>query len=106
MILLILCERIILGAFVPDEVVGCEVGLRDFVEDQGKLVEVSTSLELLLLDRWFLKHMFNSRGDPLNSSLLLRGRPGIQHPVPATLAWDLFLTEVALLGYCKRLPRQ
>ena len=50
-VLLVLRERIVLGAFVPDEVVGCEVGLRDFVEDQGKLVEVSTSVGLLLLDR-------------------------------------------------------
>ena len=105
-ILLVLRERIVLGAFVPDKVVGCEVGLRDFVEDQGKLVEVSTSLGLLLLDRWPFKHKFNSQGDPLNSSLLHRGRPGIQPLVPATLAWDLFLTEVALLGYCKHLPRQ
>ena len=104
-ILLILCEGLVLGAFVPDEVVGCEVGLRDFVEDQGKLVEVSTSLGLMLLDRWLFKHEFNSQGDPLNSSLLHQGRPGIQSPVPATLAWDLFLTEVALLGCCKRLPR-
>ena len=105
-ILLILCEGFVLGAFVPDKVVGCEVGLRDFVEDQSKLVEVSTSLRLLLLDRRLFRDKFDSQGDPLNSSPLHRGRPGIQPPLPATLAWDLCLTEVALLGYCKHPPRQ
>ena len=85
-ILLILCERFVLGAFVPDKVVGCEVGLRDFVEDQSKLVEVSTSILLLLLDRRLFEDKFNSQGDPLNSSLLHRGPPDIQHPLPATHA--------------------
>lgn len=55
---------------MPDKVVGCKVGLRDFVENQSELVGVSTSLGLLLLDRWLFKHIFDSQGDPLSSSLL------------------------------------
>ena len=43
-ILLILCEGFFLGAFVPDKVVRCKIRLRDFVENQSELVEVSTSL--------------------------------------------------------------
>ena len=61
-VLLILCERFFLGAFVPDKVVGCKVGLRDFVEDQCKLVGVSTSFRLLLLDRWLFKAQIRLTG--------------------------------------------
>ena len=34
---------------MPNKVVGCQLGLRDFVEDQGKLVIVSNSLALITI---------------------------------------------------------
>ena len=49
MILLVLCKGIFLGAVMPNKVVGCQLGLRDFVEDQGKLVIVSNSLALITI---------------------------------------------------------
>lgn len=47
-----LCKGFGLGAIVPDEVVGCQLGLRDFVEDQGELVLVITSPVFLLLEAY------------------------------------------------------
>lgn len=49
MIFLVLCKGIVLGAVMPNKVVGCQLGLRDFVEDQGKLVIVSNSLALITI---------------------------------------------------------
>lgn len=104
MIFLILCQGVVHGAFMPNKVVGCQLGLRDFVEGQGELVLVSTSSALLLLDRTLFKVKFNSQDGPLGSFRLHQGRHGFQSQVPAVLAWDLFQIAGGLLGYSRHLP--